>query len=309
MINLDLTTAICFLDCAVVGTEIHGTRDPSNGYSFAFAVPAVRLAADFSFTMEIDLSVGSTRVEPESQLGLSDDDFNNSNQYWIADPQYYANATSQATYSFDVTPTTAASGIASNETYVVWWIHHSPYVDSRVVAMRVSALPDAWGDWVDLDLGNAVFFTNGTSLANGVPWGRYDTGHIVTNIGWPDFYFPSLVLDRSASYQFEITYDPGPGLNGRGMWLSALADADPAAMYYAFTSDFGDIARSEGGESRDVYTLEVRPGDWDTIASDRNTPYFESDRYGALLRIRYRTTGSAASPVAPPPARAHFWGQ
>ena len=152
---------------------------------------------------------------------------------------------------------------------------------------------------VAIDLSTAVFFTDGSSLATGTPYGKYDAaaGGIVTNGGWPDFYFPDWVIDRTETYTVTATMSVAVA-----MWITALDTDDPASEYYdswaALGITFGDIYNN-GGVSGSTHTFTIGPADWVGVDPDRSTLMFETHVSGTLTSLTFEPY---PGPTAPPTA-------
>lgn len=140
----------------------------------------------------------------------------------------------------------------------------------------------------DVDLSTAILLADPEGAD---PWGKYEDGHIVTNGGYPDFRFPTMVLDRSLVYTFEVTYDPDSpyDFGDRDLWLwvgsSIDFDASYHAPYDAFDNELSSVDnRTVDG---DVVTLVVPTAMWAGVPADFSTPFFETSRFGAVSRFRW----------------------
>lgn len=165
------------------------------------------------------------------------------------------------------------------------------------------------GDWVTLDLTDAVF----PEPNAGPPvYGEYDTGAIITSgviveghDSYPDFYFPGFTLSRGVyAYEFEVTYSDAHAADadGRNFWISVFQDSDPAGSYTSMAAfPYYGIYYNDPmtGTPPDVETYLVPSANLMAPPSGWNTPWFESDAAGALTSLRYRTLSFPPPDVAP----------
>lgn len=158
--------------------------------------------------------------------------------------------------------------------------------------------------WIDADFTEAVFFTNGADLGSGTAYGKLQDGRIVTNIGFPDFYIPGWVLDRTLTYTFEVTFDPDSpdDSGGRLLFAQVLRDSSPDSSYYDDPQIWDWYGRFyDGSEVTDTVTFTVTPDLWTGIDSGFDTIFFEADMDGAIASMRYMETeggGGGPPPVA-----------
>lgn len=148
-----------------------------------------------------------------------------------------------------------------------------------------------------LDLTDAIFFgQNQENMDIGDTFGKYEDGAIVTNDdfpdgGYPDFYFPSLVLDRDLVYQFEFTFDPDDVRDdgSRSIWLGVLDDADPVEDYLNGTTTYNDLWDNTHLAS-DLITITIPTSVWVTEGTPEgsNTMFFETSMGSVLTQIRWR---------------------
>lgn len=139
----------------------------------------------------------------------------------------------------------------------------------------------------DIALSTAVFLF----YDDDEPYGKYEDGFIVSNTGWPDFYFPDLVLNRSQTYTFEATFDWEVGAAASTTWVYAGSDADLPAGYQDYETAFDYQLFFPTGSEDQVFTFTIGPDSWDGIPLGYNTPWFETHIASALAGLRY--TGDA----------------
>ena len=132
----------------------------------------------------------------------------------------------------------------------------------------------------EIDLSLAVFFTTGSG-SGGTPYGKYEDGAIVTNIGWPDFYFPGMLLDPDTEYEVTVTYDPGHPLDLGGRTFFAGPTHTDQTDQDALYSGWDYNAWIGGGPETDTFSFTIPSGQ----DPDFLTPVFESDLNGALVSL------------------------
>lgn len=149
-------------------------------------------------------------------------------------------------------------------------------------------------DWITLDLGGAIFGDFGAA-----PFGRLnEAGHIVSNGGWPDFWFvPFPTVTSTRSVEIEITY---AATTATRSWAYSRAE-DTLASYQA--AAFYEWAAS-AGDANVIQTLLCTAVDDqgpNALAAGESRITIESDHSGEVVGIRYRTIGDDPDPVDPPP--------
>lgn len=174
------------------------------------------------------------------------------------------------------------------------WVEPEPIIMSTDIA---PIPPGVAGPWTSLDLSTAVFGTNGVT-----PYGKYEGGAIVTNTGWPDFWFPGLDLDETKNYEFEVTYaNPVTGGDTNntgyfGMWgISSYSQAGYSGFWYDLFDTYYSTGMkaqqwSEGGNTVGITIVGSAYELWqnaDFFYGDVR-PFFETSRYNACTSIRYR---------------------
>lgn len=175
-------------------------------------------------------------------------------------------------------------------------------------------LPDGYSDWAELDLSTAVF---GTSIFSGLPFGRYDSARdrILTNTGWPDFWFPGFELDPLKDYYFQFVFDSNDSRHVTGwedVYVWMLNPADPMTSYHSdpYLPIYEDD-NYESGNDYHLFHVDSGSSNWSQLTDGFVLPAFETGRYGVLAKIRWAEfTGIVTPPVVTPAlTRAHFWGQ
>lgn len=159
------------------------------------------------------------------------------------------------------------------------------------------------GSWTTLDLSTAVFGTDG----GGVPYGKYEGGAIVTNTGWPDFWFPGLTLDATKTYDFEFTYATPPSgffhnTGYVGIWgISSLTQAGYSGIWYDLFDTYYSIGMRhtawDGTNTVGVTSIGPSLEAWASANFYHGgiKPFFESSRFNSLTGMRYRESAIQSS--------------
>ena len=292
MADLDLSTVALLENCAYTGGEIVPTGGGVGGV-MSFAIPAIRLVTGASFDIEIDLAEASASVAAYSLIGPTLDDLNDSTAYYVSDPTEHTSGTT-LTFSFGPAFEDYEAAIVDGETYVLFQVQHTPGNTESVTAMRTTV-----GDWVNLDLSDAVFFTDTDTMDT---YGEYSGGNIVESAGGaPKYHFPGLVLNDALEYEFEATLVTEGGY----LWILAMEDATDAEFTDGDDYELG--YRFEAGET--VISVLVGPGtnDWDEAATaEYDAVRFETVDISAL---RYRIAVEEEEPEPEDPTTADDAGE
>lgn len=188
-------------------------------------------------------------------------------------------------------------------------------------------LPDGYSDWETLDLSTAVFFHSGvpdTSVVPATPtgtaYGKYDPdrGYILTNTGWPDFYFPGFELDPANDYYFQFVFDSTDARDNDVyrdvyIWLGLPDDPHRSYFYEPYYPVYQNEQYPESGDYH-LFHLDSADSNWDQLSNGYTMPFFESGRLGVLAEIRWAVRTGETPPPEPDSAqafraRARFWGQ
>jgi hypothetical protein len=159
------------------------------------------------------------------------------------------------------------------------------------------------GDWVDLDLSDAV----NRLVAPGDPYGEYSGGFLrsVDGVGsgrGVKFYFPGLVfgtdLDYATSYDFEITFDATA--TWTYCYVTAHATSDDASYLSGPVSYLVDDV-GDDGPPPSVFEFTVGPGlfDWDAaVTAGYVGMTFEATNSAVISGLRFRTSDGAPAAAA-----------
>lgn len=176
-------------------------------------------------------------------------------------------------------------------------------------------LPDGYSAWQELDLGDAVFLTN----SFGTPYGRYDAifDRILTNIGWPDFYFPGFELDPANDYYFQVVFDttdPRHTLGWEDVYLAMLQPGDPQASYLG--DGYIPVYQDDNwafGDGYHLFHIDSGSINWDYLSTGFTLPYFDTGRYAVVAKIRWAVSEGVVTPPVFVDQRqraiGRFWGQ
>ena len=149
--------------------------------------------------------------------------------------------------------------------------------------------------WIELPLSQAEM-----RAGTGRPttYGIYDGGGIVRNPvggGFPDFVFPGLSFNAGATYQVEVTYDITDDYYSNRFWIYGATDDSQAAYD---SSPFNELYNNEQNvDGVATYSFTIGPGqsNWGSNVPSYMSPIFESDRYGRLIRLRYRVAAAGST--------------
>lgn len=140
---------------------------------------------------------------------------------------------------------------------------------------------------ISIPLTAAVFLSDPPTAS---PYGKLEAGKIVTNTGFPDFYFPEMVLDRTLTYNFTITFESGSLI----AWAWAGNDADIYTGYSSPYAAFGYKLFNAFSPQLHPFTttattfsFEIDPTRWSGIPSGNNTPFFETHSNATVTAIEW----------------------
>ena len=179
--------------------------------------------------------------------------------------------------------------------------------------------------FTEIPLSEAIFPIDQGEHTGGVPhvYGQYRDGRIVNKDGnWPDWYLPSLVLDRTVETVFQFVFDPDDpeDSGGRRVYIFAGLDTDVQGSYtgpsydlffnelFNYNDWFNDIPPSAGLyelTDPDTVTVTLPPSVWidALIPEGYNTPLFETDNSGAIAQFWWSGGSGGGGPVVYPSTR------